>query len=846
MVQIPIFNASQTSSKIPGVPTGVANPTAAAVLPYQAMANVGKTILDQGVKNYGQDLDFKTKKYEIAQNFKTKKHELAKNLQTEKYKISKDREIKEHEIKEKYALEQHKETERLKLLWHENRIKLERETTVKNALMDTLDDIHRASNEAMNMQDTSKALDYYDGVINSYRKIGSNQIDDLLAKKLFELEYNQKAAAERLTVSDGIDKNVLANNLIAFQDEVDLLKNEALHGSNAAIKTNAWHQLFGENSIFDKKHNQGMLKVNGVPVLPHVYKEIIKKEVFETQGDILSKNNPNNFLSLKESGYWNDKLSDTKIDDYTDQANRILAAEHSAYLTDLRTQKTSFNGAVTNFIDPGNANYFNDLTEYDVLLNNGVSLVQTLNDAGLKNEAQSVLNSLKSLESAKLNHNVILDLKSKPLNVIRDNLKALKSLNNATSGTPDHDQRLIDLEPHIQKLITYMESNIENNAIGIAESTGTLVPTLNWLEPDINKFAESAQGYNNFVLNNTQKYELPSHQFFREENLFKFKEVFDTGNKEEILTLVRNVSLVAGTNSNDAFRQLGQSSDLFAHMGMMIALNNGASTQATEMMVNGWIGSRDKDNAALIKKIPGKDSTDFKNAITNMFSPAYFQTVPETHKQISEATQYIFTDMILSDVGLQTLINDEDFNNEAIQQALTTSIQYASGMVRKGNTLNGGIEYFNTTPIIIPQEKANGSLDDFPMENINGDAPSLEFLLENYLTDTMLQAATANNTDMPFLRSYNNMPWDFHTNKEITAADLITGDYDSIFLETTDYGEYYITRGSPGTPGAEYYKNKKQENITLNINRILPQLLAAHQNLPKITVNILGTDVEVQ
>ena len=291
MVQIPIFNASQTSSKIPGVPTGVANPTAAAVLPYQAMANVGKTILDQGVKNYGQDLDFKTKKYEIAQNFKTKKHELAKNLQTEKYKISKDREIKEHEIKEKYALEQHKETERLKLLWHENRTKLERETTVKNAIMGSLDGINTASNEAINTQDTSVALSNYDLHTKLNGEKIAQSITDPLAKKLFELEYSQKVTSERLTVSDGVDKNVLANNLIAFQDEVDLLKNEALHGSNANIKTNAWHQLFGENSIFDKKHNQGMLKVNGVPVLPHVYKEIIKKEVFETQGDILSKNN---------------------------------------------------------------------------------------------------------------------------------------------------------------------------------------------------------------------------------------------------------------------------------------------------------------------------------------------------------------------------------------------------------------------------------------------------------------------------------------------------------------------------------------------------------------------------
>mgnify|MGYP003132797193 CR=1 FL=1 len=827
MVQIPIFNASQTSSKIPGVPTGVANPTAAAVLPYQAMANVGETILNQGIRSYGQELDFKTKKYELD-----------KNLETQKYKLSKEKEIKEYDLRKKYQLENYKQNEKLKLTWEENRVKLQRETDVKNGMNAVTIAFHEMTTAAQNNPDTKNAMAAWDKGMNDAFENILKTFDDEYTKQLFELEYADKFTSERLTATDSVDKNILQNNLIAFEQEVDTLKNEALHGSNANIKTKAWLKLFGEDSIFDQRHNKNNLKINGKPVLPHVYKEIIKKEVFETQGDLLSKNSPDRFLTLKENGYWNDKLSDTKIGDFTDQANRILAAEQSAYLTDLRTQKTSFNSAVTDFTDPGNPNYFGDLAQFDTMMENGINLVKTLNAAGLKNEAQSVLNSIKDLNSAKLNHNVILDLKDQPLNVIRDNLKALKALNTATSGTPDHDQRMVDLEPHIERLITYMEGNIENNAIGIAESTGIQVPVLNWLEPDINKFAASAQGYNQFVLANTDKYQLPSHQFFREENLFKFKEVFDTGNKEEILTLVRNISLVAGTNSNDAFRQLGQESPLFAHMGMMMSLNNGASTQATEMMVNGWIGSRNPENAALVKNIPNKDSTDFKNKITDMFSSAYFDTVPETYNQITEASQYIFTDMVLSNVSLQTLINKGEFDDVAIQEALTTSIQFAAGMVKKGSTFNGGIEFFNNTPIIIPQHKANGSLDSFDMTNPNGDTPSLEFLLENYLTDDMLFTATATVGDHPIHEKahYNNMPYDFPTNKEITAADLFTveGGYESIYLETADYGEYYITRGNPGSPGAETYMNKKQEKVTLNINRILPLLLAAHkdQNLP--------------
>ena len=307
MVQIPIFNASQTSSKIPGVPTGVANPTAAAVLPYLAMANVGETILNQGIRNYGQDLDFKTKKYEIAQNFKTKKYELNKNLQTEKYKLSKDKEIKEHEIREKYQLENYKQNEELKLTWQENRVTLQRETDVKDGMNDITVAFHEMTTAAQNNPDTKNAMDAWDkGVNDAFQNI-KKRFDDEYTKKLFELEFWDKYTSEKLTAVDSVDKNILQNNLIAFESEVDTFKNEALYGSNSNIRTKAWLKLFGEDSIFDQRHNKKNLKINGKPVLPHVYKEIIKKEVFETQGDLLSKNSPDRFLTLKEDGYWNDK-----------------------------------------------------------------------------------------------------------------------------------------------------------------------------------------------------------------------------------------------------------------------------------------------------------------------------------------------------------------------------------------------------------------------------------------------------------------------------------------------------------------------------------------------------------
>jgi hypothetical protein len=88
-----------------------------------------------------------------------------------------------------------------------------------------------------------------------------------------------------------------------------------------------------------------------------------------------------------------------------------------------------------------------------------------------------------------------------------------------------------------------------------------------------------------------------------------------------------------------------------------------------------------------------------------------------------------------------------------------------------------------------------------------------------------------------------NLPYDFANKKDITVDQLFKEDgFENIFLETADYGEYYITFKNPGDPSHEYYQNEKRENIILNINRILPQLLKAAQEAPPDISIEFGSD----
>ena len=217
---------------------------------------------------------------------------------------------------------------------------------------------------------------------------------------------------------------------------------------------------------------------------------------------------------------------------------------------------------------------------------------------------------------------------------------------------------------------------------------------------------------------------------------------------------------------------------------------------------------------------------------------------PETGRQVKSAAKHIFTNMVANNEELRGLIIDDNVTNDALLNAYKLSVQYASGMVIDKDGAKGGIEFFNGKPIIITQNKLNGSLDDFDLGVKENNQPSLELLLENYLTDELFFQATAaigEKTDdlgrsRPVL--INKLPVRFNSKGEVVgeikADELFKpfGGYDKIFLETNEYGQYFISFGNPGDPAHEYYKTKDLTKAVLDINRILPDLLEAWKASP--------------
>jgi len=257
---------------------------------------------------------------------------------------------------------------------------------------------------------------------------------------------------------------------------------------------------------------------------------------------------------------------------------------------------------------------------------------------------------------------------------------------------------------------------------------------------------------------------------------------------------------------------------------------------------------KNPDNSKLVGKIDvlADEVTNNFRSISEDMVGDLLNNAPDTFNNITQSAHLIFADMILKDANLRVAIDEKSFTDDGLEDAWRMSLQLASGLVFKSDGAYGGIEMYNEHPIIIPQEKKNGTLKDTP-----GAEFTLEYLLENFLTDELLFEATANvstdATDRTAPVYIENLPYDFAGKKNISVEDLFKQDgYENIFLETADYGEYYITFKNPGDPAHEPYRNEKQEKIILNINRIYPKLLKAAKEAgvdPGVNVQFNGNDL---
>ena len=854
MVQIPVFT-SQSSPKVTApVTRGVPNLAGAAMLPYEQGSRLGSTILDVGQKKYQQELNFKNEKYKAKLDHDLNLKKLALDFESEEYANQKQHEIDTFKANESYKTELFKLSNELKGDFEINKINIQRENKVKQTIADSWEQIYALSDIANRDPDTENALGNWENGIKNLKTQLTRGVTDLYTKQLIEQELDENVALERAKVSSNINKNILDQSEIIFQNDVETLKNNIIR-NHSHFDIISLEKLIGDESIIHERAAKGELKLNGVPVTSDIYIEAVKKDIFTVMGENMAKDQPERFKFYNRQGFWDDKLTPELIQSYEDKADVAIASKLSNQISNLKSSATILTTSIDNFIDPTNPEFFGDTNQYFTYKTKAEDTINDLLAVGENEKAQKLAIKLDALNSAFVNHNEIRRLQELPLDQVQDYWAILNQDVKNKSGKEDVSLKS-NLLGHVETLMNYMETEIgAGRVIEMAEKFGMNIPTINWMETDANKFAQEVEIYQasmGFLMN---KYDLPEMPFFRESDLAQINEVFKTGSKQDILQLASNVSKMSGIYANDAFTDLSNNSPAMAHLGKLMNMNQGGMTQATEHIVNGWIAMRNDETASLVGKV-GLDKLDNDYlTISETMLGDILTNVPETFTQITESSKFIFANMIAENSELRQLIIDDDGNNEKLQAAWRMSIQYAAGMVVDGSGAKGGIEKFNGKPIIIPKEKSNGTLDQFDLAGQfkSNDAPSLELLLENHLTDELLFDATATISADASGRSedvfLNGMPSDFDADGKfvdyIDAKELFDN-YEKIYLETNEYGEYFITFGDPGDPAHEYYKTKDGKKVTLNINRILPALIKSYNADKGMTVNILGVEQKIE
>jgi len=838
MVQIPTFKSKTQVTKIAGVTSGIPDPTAAAMLPYQTASKIGEQVLGIGSQLYRGETEFKVAKHRQKKAFETDVHKQQKSLESTMHKIASENELNTIEINTDYADKVFKLNEDLKTDMDIAQLKLQRSNKVKSFMSDMKQIENELAIISSENPNTNEAWKEY---ISDGNRIAKNKIknfNDKVAEGVAQMEWESYLSTASLSVMSTLRKTVINKAKLIFDKEVEDYKYDFHHGNNSE-RLKAMSQLWGDNGIVYVAYKDGLLPSGETP---DTYIAKLKKEVYEVEGERMAKEQPERYLFLMKGAYFKDKLTTPKIEDFETIARNKIAGKTNALRTELRTAKTNFNSKITNFIDLTKPEYFGSEATYSTLLYEGQALIKHLKDNGLIPESDAVRLQLQKLISAKHNHVAITALQQLPLEQVRDFTNSITAILTDDSGTDFYEKRVIningnevrvtaDLEEHAKKLVSFMEQHWNSDIFKIADAFGLAAPSIDWMEKNPNKFMEQAQVYGQFAYGLATQYNLDEPQFFRTTDLQQIKDMFQNGNKEEIMTLARNVNMISGTWSNSAFRELSNSSPAMAHLGMLMSLNDGGSTSSTELLVNGWVDMRNPEKAATIASLQLTNNTHGYKDVFEEMTGNMLDTADETFRNITEASKFIFASL----VGDNEILRQQAIDNPEsadLQETYRLAIQMAAGMVQTNDGEMGGIEKYNNKPIIIPQEKHNGHLD--------GKQPSLEFLLENYMTDEMLFKGTAliSNRYMGTQESItftglpnaymNNMPFDRGKQTEITAEELFKEQgYDKIHLETTDYGEYFILFNAPGDPAREYYKNKRQENITLNINRILPDLIKA-------------------
>ena len=295
MVQIPTFTSKTSPQRISGVISQIPNITDAATLPYRTLSSQADNITNLALKFKQQNKDF----------------------DNQLYKLNKEQEIKEYNINEKYKTDVINAENKLASDFQILQLRLDRKTLLKSTVNNLLPQLNEIKLTASTNSDTLKAKEQYD---TSWKQIVENaklNIDDKVVKQMFDMEMSDLYAKESQQVDSFIRKNSINNaKLVLDTEKENLFHDYFTYPDQRPVILQKLFSLDPEApGIFMEAAMDGILEVP-----PQIAVQSAQVELFTIEAEKLVEENPKDFLSKLEDGYWKGKILATNIPKLKDAA----------------------------------------------------------------------------------------------------------------------------------------------------------------------------------------------------------------------------------------------------------------------------------------------------------------------------------------------------------------------------------------------------------------------------------------------------------------------------------------------------------------------------------------------
>ena len=671
----------------------------------------------------------------------------------------------------------------------------------------------------------------------------NNDVDALIESIYAPLKDTNPQVAEYLFVKlndikrgyyPNVESSIFKNNSLSIKEDTNdktfQLMNQWIDAdfkNIPALKFNAEAYMFGvEDGETKVRGIYDFLNDNGVAppgITKEQFNDNLKNDLKVLQANKLINEDLERFYEIYNSGEYNSIDPKTLIQ-LKDKADGTLKSINTANTASLTTAKSQVIDKIDLIMDPVKSGFLPDINEINKVYAEAVALNEMLIASGKVGIADKIMELENAIDVNSFISPFLLRPTDELYNGYSDEsidrtgedipgVTDLQAMLFATQGTEDYDDLNRLKKEALEKIIDFRESN-KDNLLGIAQQHGVqryghTIEQIDWESFDLNDPSNIKDLQNRGELSaHVSNLYQEDPQFFLSAEKEQINKIISKGSKDDIDTIIKAVSAMAGDDAPLAFNELGIDGFVgVAHLGTLSFINGQAP--AYDNAINAFILSQ--SNPDTFKNFdPAQEGSQLQSAAQDIdiFRFNNISDDNNLYEQIYQSAELIFYGKLMQNpklLQIPTVQKPED--NAKVVELYQESLNIAAGN-RNGK---GGLQNYNGYQIIIPTW----------LPNVEKKMDSTEFdeILSEKMTDELLLKATGGQNIVEHIEDING-----DITQRIIPASEIFGQEEAGLYSIGD-NKYILTFGNPMI-AEEAYSNELGNVVVIDFNKIKREILA--------------------